>query len=342
MGADSTGTENADQPDPDEGLICLIAAQAGRLDKVMADAVPDTSRTRFKALIEGGQVWVDGQKMTDPAFKVAVGSVIDYLVPAAIDLPLYPENIPLDILYEDADLLVINKDADMVVHPAPGHATGTLVHALLYHCGDQLSGIGGVKRPGIVHRLDRGTSGAMMVAKTDRAHAGLTAQLSDRSLSRIYDAITFKVPIPPIGRVDAAIGRHRGNRLKMAVNGAEARNAVTHYHVEDRFGETFAARVACRLETGRTHQIRVHLADLGYSLLGDPLYGPQASAVRGALGKIGVMGAAYDCIFGFSRQALHARKIRFIHPISEAKMEFEAPWPQDFSLLINALKSLSS
>lgn len=331
--------------DPDEsdpGTLYQVVVPAdlvsGRLDKVMADLAPDLSRTRYKDLIQSGGVWVNDVAVDDPSFKVMPGALIDYVVPDAVDLDIIPENIPLDILYEDDDVLVINKDADMVVHPAPGHYTGTLVHALMFHCGDQLSGIGGVKRPGIVHRLDRGTSGAMMVAKTDRAHAGLAAQLADRTLSRTYSAITFKVPIPPMGTVDAAIGRHRGNRLKMAVGGADARAAVTHYHVKDRFGDDVAARVECKLETGRTHQIRVHMAHIGYPLLGDPLYGPQPSAVSGALRKQGVEPAHIDQILSFPRQALHAQAIRFVHPVLGKNMSFVAPEPVDFSNLINVLE----
>ncbi len=307
-----------------------------RLDKFLADSCPDVSRTRFRALIEAGLVMRGEMPVTDPAAKVRAGEIYSFLEPEPLDAVPVPENIPLDIVYEDSDLLVINKDADMVVHPAAGHHTGTLVNALLYHCGDTLSGIGGVKRPGIVHRLDRGTSGLMMVAKNDRAHQALSAQLQDRSLGRIYDAVVFKVPMPPCGTIDAPIGRHPVHRLKMTTGGKDARPAQTHYRVTARSGDA-AARVECKLATGRTHQIRVHMASIGHPLVGDPLYGAQGTAWRAGLKRAGYDDAVMGAVLAFPRQALHAREIHFIHPVSGESMSFTAPPPDDFQALVGHL-----
>lgn len=311
--------------------------QAGaRLDKFLADSCPELSRTRFRALIDAGLVLCGEQPAIDPSAKVKLGEIYSFIEPEPLDAAPIPENIPLDIVYQDDDLLVINKDADMVVHPAAGHASGTLVNALLYHCGATLSGIGGVKRPGIVHRLDRGTSGLMLVAKHDRAHAVLSAQLQDRSLGRIYDAVTFKVPMPPMGTIDQPIGRHPVQRLKMTIGGKDARMAQTHYRVTARYGDA-AARVECRLATGRTHQIRVHMASIGHALIGDPLYGVQATAQRAAFKRDGYDEAVISAVLDFPRQALHAREIHFTHPVSGETMSFTAPPPEDFQGLVDKL-----
>ncbi len=308
-----------------------------RLDKIMANHFPDFSRTRLKTLIEEGYVFLNDTLITDASLKVVPDMTLTFTAPLPIDDTPIPENIPLDILFEDDDLIVINKSADMVVHPAPGHSGGTLVHAILYHCGDTLSGIGGVKRPGIVHRLDRGTSGAMIVAKNDMAHLRLQAQLSDRTMGRTYHAVTFKTPIPPFGRIDAPIGRHKINRLRMTIGGAEARAAVTNYTVRARAKNDAAAHVECRLETGRTHQIRVHLASIGYPLIGDPLYGPQDTAVRATLKQAGFSLKIIEAVIAFPRQALHAAELHFVHPKTGADMSFSAPTPDDFNNLINML-----
>lgn len=327
---------NDDQADEVSTLIVPPDHAGGRLDKFLADACPELSRTRFRNLIETGLVMRGDNAVTDPSHKVKAGETYCFIEPEAVDADPSPENIPLDIVFEDDDLLVINKNADMVVHPSAGHHTGTLVNALLYHCGDTLSGVGGVKRPGIVHRLDRGTSGLMLVAKHDRAHIALQSQLQDRSLGRIYDAVTFKVPIPPLGIVDKPIGRHPVQRLKMTVGGKEARTAQTNYRIIRAYGAA-AALVECKLSTGRTHQIRVHMASLGHPLLGDPLYGPQDTGLRAALKRDGVDPGDIDPIVAFPRQALHAREIHFIHPKDQKARSFTTPHPEDLSLLINML-----
>lgn len=329
--------EGADDAEP----ISVTAAplHAGmRLDKFLADVWPQFSRTRLKALIEDGEVRVNDGLALAVAQKIRAGDVIEMNEPVAVEAEPLPENIPLDVVYEDDDLLVINKDADMVVHPAVGHHTGTLVNALLYHCGDTLSGIGGVKRPGIVHRLDRGTSGLMLVAKNDHAHVTLQKQLSDRTLGRIYHAVTFKLPVPPAGTIDRPIGRSPNNRLKMAIGGSGERAAITHYKTLERFGD-IAALVECRLATGRTHQIRLHLSSLGYPLIGDPLYGAATTAVSAAIKRDGHLDdAAGAVIRDFGRQALHAHEIHFVHPRTGDEMSFVRPAPDDFQALLNALK----
>jgi 23S rRNA pseudouridine1911/1915/1917 synthase len=323
--------------DPTITVVVPVDLAGGRLDRVLATLVPDVSRTRLQGLIAAGLVMVNDQIITDSAAKVTAGQRLSLVIPASIDADPTPENIPLDIVFEDEDLLVINKSAEMVVHPAVGHHTGTLVHALLYHCGATLSGVGGVKRPGIVHRLDRGTSGLMVVAKNDRAHQGLAAQLADRTLGRIYWAVTLDVPTPPIGTIDRPIGRHKTNRLKMAVGGMDDRAAQTHYRVLERLLAGGAALVECRLATGRTHQIRVHLASLGHPLLGDPLYGPQGTALAARLKRQGIEGQAHRVVMDFGRQALHAHEIHFNHPRTGERMSFTAPPPADFAGLMAAL-----
>ena len=247
-----------------------------------------------------------------------------------------PENIPLDIVFEDEHLIVINKQAGLVVHPGAGNYSGTLVNALLYHCADTLSGIGGVMRPGIVHRLDKDTSGVMLAAKTDQAHKGLAAQLEDRSLSRIYKALVLGVPQPRKGSVDQPLARDHRNRLKMAVNNSHGKTAKTHYQVERDFKGVLSL-LECKLESGRTHQIRVHMGYAGYPLIGDPLYGPQPTAVRAALKRGGYEPETIEEVMAFPRQALHAAAISFIHPASGEEMAFEAPMPEDFAGLIGLL-----
>jgi 23S rRNA pseudouridine1911/1915/1917 synthase len=260
-----------------------------------------------------------------------------------------PQNIPLDIVFEDEDLLVINKPAGLVVHPGAGNTDGTLVNALLYHCQGQLSGVGGVKRPGIVHRIDKETSGLLVVAKNDAAHRGLSEQLADRSLGRVYTALCWGVPIPALGKVDKPIARDPKDRLKMCVRARDGRDAVTHYKTVQAFGKADAKHKAnglslieCKLETGRTHQIRVHMQFIGHSLIGDPNYAAQPSFQKACLKNIGMESEEERNVFlSFPRQALHARKLHFIHPRNEEHMMFEAPLPDDLQTLVQALNIYS-
>jgi 23S rRNA pseudouridine1911/1915/1917 synthase len=313
-------------------------AQDGmRIDKALGMMQSDLSRSRVEVLIEQGQVRLNGEVCTQTSRKLKTGDHIGIEVPPPVEADPQPENIPLDIVYEDEHLLVINKQAGLVVHPGAGNRTGTLVNALLYHCGAELSGIGGVVRPGIVHRLDKDTSGLMVAAKSDAAHKGLAAQLEDRSLSRVYKALVFKTPFPAKGKVDQPIGRHTTHRLKMAINKKNGREARTYYTVEENFSDALSL-VSCKLETGRTHQIRVHMEFLKHPLIGDPFYGPQPNAVRSALKNAGYADSVGDAAVNFPRQALHAAAISFIHPISEEGMGFEAPLPADISKLLKLLK----
>jgi 23S rRNA pseudouridine1911/1915/1917 synthase len=319
--------------------IVLDADLAGqRLDKALATAAPDMSRARLQALIAAGQVSlvVEGRAprvLTDGKVKAAAG---DYQVrvPPPIAAEPLPENIPLSVLYEDAYLIVIDKAPGMAAHPAPGCETGTLVNALLFHCGDSLSGIGGVARPGIVHRLDKETSGVMVAAKTDAAHQGLSALFATHDIDRMYLALVRGAPHPTADTITTQLGRSPGDRKKMAVLKSGGREAITHYRVEKTFGGTtkpLAARIACRLETGRTHQIRVHMASKGAPCLGDPVYGAGAPAapVKAALTEI-----------GFTRQALHAAVLGFVHPITGQTLRFETPLPPDMAALEAALEAL--
>lgn len=308
-----------------------------RLDKAVAALCPDYSRTRLQNLIDAGECLVNGQVCKTPSRRVERGDVVILSIPQLVDADPQPENIPLDILYEDDDLLVINKAAGMVVHPAVGNYTGTLVNALLYHCGDTLSGINGVKRPGIVHRLDKDTSGLMMVAKNDFAHHALSEQLQDRSLSRVYLALVLGVPFPPRGRVETLIGRHPNNRLKMAVLDHDGRDAATNYVVLDSYKNTLSL-VECHLETGRTHQIRVHMEHLGFPLIGDTLYGAQTTKLLSKLKKAGFSDETQGRIASFPRQALHAAEISFIHPRTEEDMSFDCDVPADMAELLSISK----
>ena len=297
--------------------------QGGRLDRFLAGCFPDLSRSRLKDIILGGGVTVGAEVIRDPARKLATGDVCTLVVPTPSPAAPVPQAIPLDIVFEDDALIVIDKPVGLVVHPGAGNEDGTLVNALLAHCGASLSGIGGVLRPGIVHRLDKDTSGLIVAAKTDRAHAGLAAQFADRRLSRTYLAVVRGVPMPATGRIDGAIGRHPRHRQRMAVVGRGGRPAATRYAVDRSFGRT-AALVSCMLETGRTHQIRVHMASIGHPVVGDPLYGrPPAGtdpvAVR---------------LRGFPRQALHAARLALRHPISGEALVFERPVPADMAGLI--------
>lgn len=333
-------------PEDDEAeaqVFIVPDGEAGRLDKVLAALANGLSRSRLQGLIDDGAVMVNDAPPAAASMKVKAGDVLSVLVPPPVDAAPKPENIPLDIVYEDDDLLVINKPAGLVVHPGAGNWDGTLVNALLYHCKDSLSGIGGVLRPGIVHRLDKETSGLMVVAKNDRAHKGLSEQLADRSLSRTYHALVWRVPSIVKGKIDMPIGRHPTNRLKMAVrpsNAQGAREAVTHYLREEAIADIISL-MRCDLETGRTHQIRVHMQHLGHPLLGDPFYGLPAQEQRSFLKKAGADDDVMDSVLNFPRQALHAAEIRFIHPVLDEEMSFSADWPEDMQSLFNLLKTIS-
>jgi len=288
-----------------------------RLDVFLSDSLDGVSRSRVQQLIDSGCVTLM-DKTVRKNYRVGAGDYFKIELPDPEPADLVPENIPLDILYEDDDLLLINKPKGLVVHPAPGHPSGTLVNALLFHCGNSLSGIGGVARPGIVHRLDMDTSGLILCAKNDRAHRLLSNQLSDRTLSRIYEAILRGTPKDETGVVDAPIGRSPKDRKKMAVTVQHSRPAVTHYQVLESYpGYSY---VRCKLETGRTHQIRVHMAYIGHPVAGDPLYGGKTE-------------------LGLASQCLHARCIRFIHPSTGETMDFQSDLPEEFSHTLDLLRA---
>lgn len=324
----------------DNEFTCIIeeAYHEQRLDKFLATKYQDFSRARLQALILQGAVTVNGKPLKTRSFKISEGDEVTIMIPEAVDDTPKAENIPLDIVYEDDDLLVINKSADMVVHPAVGNLDGTLVNALLYHCKDSLSGIGGVKRPGIVHRLDKETSGLMVVAKNDMAHHGLSDQLKDRTLGRHYYALVWKVPRLIKGTVNEPIGRHASNRLKMAIMKSSGREAVTHYLVQEEYGE-MATLIECKLESGRTHQIRVHMQHMGHPVIGDPLYGLVRQECTSLLKKADIEGEERDKVLDYPRQALHAWKIDFVHPATGDDMSFEADMPKDMLNLKNIIKT---
>jgi 23S rRNA pseudouridine1911/1915/1917 synthase len=312
-----------------------IVAEGGvRLDRALVALFPDLSRARLQDLIRTGQVQRDGLPALDPSGKVAAGAHIVLRVPPAAPAEPVAEALDLPIVYEDDDLIVIDKAAGMVVHPAAGHADGTLVNALLAHCGASLSGIGGVTRPGIVHRLDRGTSGLMVAAKNDEAHRHLSRQLEDRSLSRRYKALVWGVPAPREGDIEGAIGRNPGNRKKMAVVTKGGKSALTHFKVLKPVG-TRASLVECRLATGRTHQIRVHMAKIGHPVIGDPLYGGGAGRrMKGAPDK------PSDLLRQLKSQALHAFMIGFVHPRSGEKILLESKNLKEINRICNILVEL--
>lgn len=297
---------------------------APRLDKALADAT-ELSRERVKGLIAEGAVEVGGAVAMSPKAKVAEGASFTITLPPATQPEAQPQDIPLDVVFEDAHLLVVNKPAGMVVHPAAGNPDGTLVNALLHHCAGKLSGINGVARPGIVHRIDKDTSGLLVVAKTDKAHEELTAQFADHSIHRRYLAVCAGHPNPPEGTISGRIGRSDANRKKMAVlpdDAKRGKHAVTHYKTLGLHDN--CALIECDLETGRTHQVRVHCASIGHALLGDPVYGRTPKALRTILERI-----------GFTRQALHAAELGFDHPVSGEKLAFSADLPPDMRELID-------
>jgi len=306
-----------------------------RLDKTLAGHIADMSRARLQALIEQGNVRQGDAAVTDSSRKVRAGEEFIVIIPPPVAAQPVAQDIALDVVYEDDDLIVINKSPDMVVHPAAGNLDGTLVNALLAHCGDNLSGIGGVRRPGIVHRLDKETSGLMVAAKNDKAHQGLSEQLSTRALKRVYHALVWSLPSPSQGIVETQIGRSRSNRKKMAVLDSGGKIAITEYKVLEAFG-ILAGLVECRLQTGRTHQIRVHMAHIGYPLIGDPVYG-KSSPTR-FLKQHKVPDHLSRAMLDFPRQALHAAQLEFIHPISENKISLRADLPADMQALIDALR----
>ena len=324
-------------------LEVIVAGDEGsaRLDRVLAQRSPALSRSRLKALILAGSVTVKDAVVRDPAYHVAKGDTIIIDVPEAAPAEPQGEDIALDIVFEDDDIIVIDKPRGLVVHPAAGHASGTLVNALIAHCGSSLSGIGGVKRPGIVHRLDKDTTGLMVVAKNDHAHQSLTAQFADHGrtgpMERGYMAFVWGVPNRPHGTIDAPIDRHPHAREKMAVRQG-GREAITHFEVLSSFagrdGKPVASLLACRLETGRTHQIRVHLAHLGHPLLGDSVYGAHFKTKAGQLGAEGK-----DTLTALGRQALHAYLLALEHPRTGELLHWEAPLPEDLRLLQAALEA---
>jgi 23S rRNA pseudouridine1911/1915/1917 synthase len=310
----------------DSILDGVIATGGQRLDRALADAT-GLSRERIKALLGEGRVLLGGKAVSQASLKPEAGTAFAIAVPEAAPAEAAAQDIPLSIVFEDEHLIVIDKPAGLVVHPAAGNLDGTLVNALLHHCAGQLSGIGGVARPGIVHRIDKDTSGLLVVAKCDAAHEGLARQFADHSIERAYLAITAGTPSPLAGTVRGNIGRSDSNRKKMALVGeGRGKHAVTHYKVLEALGD--AALVECRLETGRTHQVRVHLASIGHALLGDPVYGRTPSRLRPTLQKL-----------DFHRQALHAAVLGFIHPTLDTALRFQSPVPSDMRELLRELGS---
>ncbi|MFT4151515.1 MAG: RluA family pseudouridine synthase [Paracoccaceae bacterium] len=337
---------------PDETLAVTIA-EADRLDKALARAVPEDaalSRSRLMRMIAEGAVTRDGIPVTDPKIRTAEGEIYLIRLDPAVEVETRPEDIPLTVVWEDADLIVIDKPAGMVVHPAPGTPSGTLVNALLAHCGDTLSGIGGERRPGIVHRIDKDTTGLLVVAKSDRAHHGLAAQFEAHTVNRHYLAVVHGVPdaadprlrglrgvtveAAGIVKIATELARHKTDRQRQAVvwDGA-GRHAVTRAHVVETFGGGAAALVDCWLETGRTHQIRVHMAYAGHGLIGDQTYGGRRKLSPRAVGE----GAA-ELGNAFPRQALHAATLGFLHPVTGEALEFDSPLPTDMAALLDALR----
>ena len=333
MGSDS-GAPPPLIPEVDEdGDLLMLQVAGGRLDKTLAALAENLSRARIQALLAAGAVSRNGEVLRDGSAKAQPGAY-EILVPPVIAAEPEPQDIPLTVLFEDSHLIVIDKPPGMAVHPAPGSPDRTLVNALLHHCGASLSGIGGVARPGIVHRIDKDTSGVLVCAKTDAAHQGLSALFFRHDIDRAYVALTRGAPKPRKGTVQSLLGRSAHDRKKMAVLKSGGREAITHYETTALFGPSdrpTAARVRCRLETGRTHQIRVHMASKGAPCLGDAVYGSgsPAPAVRAAMAEAGL-----------ARQALHAQVLGFIHPITGEPLRFEAPLPADMARLEALLHAL--
>ncbi len=305
-----------------------------RIDKFLTLSFPEMSRSQIQRLIKSGNVSCDDDIIADNSFKVRVDDSYQVFVPEAVDADPEPENIPLEIVYEDEDIIIVNKPAGMTVHPAPGSPNGTLVNALLYHCRDRLSGVGGVKRPGIVHRIDKDTSGLLVVAKNDMAHRHLSEQFFEHSIERTYFALVYGLPNPPAGRIEANIGRSPYDRKKMAIVQTGGKAAVTNYKTIENF-KNCAALVQCNLETGRTHQIRVHMSSLGCNLIGDQLYVKS----KKTLAK-GIDQDIKKYVNDFPRQALHATTLGFKHPRSNEFVSFSSEFPDDFKQLLGCLKNL--
>jgi 23S rRNA pseudouridine1911/1915/1917 synthase len=332
----------------------IAADPPSRLDKALTRDAPEAaslSRTRLGRLLSEGAVRVNGAMVEDPKAKVCEGDLIELSVPQAQDSHIAPQDIPLDVVFEDDDLIVIDKPAGMVVHPAPGTPDGTLVNALLAHCGDSLSGVGGEKRPGVVHRIDKDTSGLLVVAKTDRAHHGLAAQFEKHTVERHYRALVHGVPNAGdprlrgvkgvsfesgnIMRITTQLARHKTDRQKQAVLFQGGRHAVTRARIVESYGQPpVVSLIECWLETGRTHQIRVHMAHAGHGLIGDPVYGGRRKLPARVLSE-----AATGALRAFSRQALHAATLGFVHPVSEEKLRFESSMPPDMADLMTVLRA---
>lgn len=323
--------------DPADTILApapVTAEEAGlRLDKWLSSRLPELSRTRIKGLIDDGRVGLTGQTITDASARVKPGQGFVVAVPPDRPADPVPQDIPLSIAYEDDDLIVIDKPAGLVVHPAPGSPDHTLVNALLAHCGDSLSGIGGVKRPGIVHRIDKDTSGLLVVAKNDRAHHGLAEQFAIHSLERVYRALVWGTPVPMQGEITGNIGRSPQDRKKMAIVSHGGKPALTRYRVLKSFAGGAVSLVECRLATGRTHQIRVHMTSIGHPLVGDQIYGRSRTAKLKALPD-----DARQALTSFPRQALHASVLGFNHPISGVMLRFESPTPIDINDLVSHLE----
>ncbi|MCC2096906.1 MAG: RluA family pseudouridine synthase [Hyphomicrobiales bacterium] len=335
------------QPQAGHRALTVLDEEAGeRLDKFLAArSAADSealSRSRIQALIAAGEVRLDGAVASDAKIKVRAGQTVDLIVPEPVDTTPVGEPIALDVVFEDDHLIIIDKPAGLVVHPAAGHESGTLVNALIAHCGTSLSGIGGVRRPGIVHRLDKDTSGLLVVAKSDAAHQGLSELFADHGrtlhLVREYQALVWAPPGRPSGTVDAPVGRSPRNRERQAiVRGAQGREAITHWEVLERFknaeGDIVAGRLACVLETGRTHQIRLHMEHAGHPVMGDKTYGTGFKTKERFLGD-----AARAALHALNRQALHASRLGFEHPVTGEELEFESPLPDDMQCLADALR----
>ncbi|HUO91660.1 MAG TPA: RluA family pseudouridine synthase [Rhizomicrobium sp.] len=317
--------------DADKGL---------RLDRFLAQTLPELSRSRLQSLISDGAVTLRGEKIGDGNRRVKPGEVYDVAIPPAAPAAPRGENIPLTVVYEDKDLIVIEKPPGLVVHPAAGNPDGTLVNALIAHCGKELQGIGGVARPGIVHRLDKDTSGLLVAAKNERAMTSLAKQFAAHAIERAYHAVVWGSPRLGEGRIEGQIGRSPFDRKRMAVLRGQGKEARTRYRVIERFGDPdrpFASLIECRLETGRTHQIRVHLTHLGHPLIGDPQYGRARQPPRARTPE---EAEAFAAAAGFPRQALHAYVLGFQHPSTHKVMKFESRWPTDLASLIASLRRL--
>jgi 23S rRNA pseudouridine1911/1915/1917 synthase len=340
-------SEDSDKATISAGETVLNATAAGehtglRLDQFLAARFPDISRSRLKQLIEAGNVTRAGEKIGDANTRVKRGDAYEIRLPPPVPARPLPQDIPLAIVYEDSDLIVIDKPAGLVMHPAAGNPDGTLVNALMAHCGASLGGLGGEARPGIVHRLDKDTSGLVIAAKNDRAMHSLARQFEHRTIERAYHAVVWGAPRVHEGNVEGDIGRNPFDRKRMAVLRGGGKAARTRYKVIERFGDPerpFASLLECRLETGRTHQIRVHLSHLGHPLIGDPAYGRARTTPRA---KAEAQAQAYTAVQAFSRQALHAFLLGFKHPTSQARLRFESPWPADLAALIGALRGLQA